>query len=200
MKNKKISPKTIYIIVCILALIAILIMFISSILSNSSNNGNTNSTQSANSSTDNNTDEQQNTVEYSQMQDNLAEPISNITNYDEVVENLPNTEFRKIIDVFNYTLKLNAIQNQVSDAVIRDGSYHQSLIDTNKLIYKTTFIVDIPSLQQSYFVRDLYSPLPVEQSGLRDYVVQVSCPSDDQLIYAPFDCIDRVRYEINGAS
>ena len=126
-------------------------------------------------------------------------PINNISNYSEVVENLPDTELHKIVDVFSYTLKLNGIQNQVSDAVIRNGSYHQSLVDTNKLIYETTFMVDIPSLQQSYFVRDLYSPLLVEQSGLRDYVIQVSCPSDDQLIYAPFDCTDRVSYEINGA-
>ena len=87
---------------------------------------------------------------------------------------------------------------RVDDAVIREGTYSQSLIDTNRLIYQTTFMADIPSLQQSYYVKDLYSPLPVEQSGLYDYTVQITCPTSSQLIYQPFDCVDRISYEQTG--
>lgn len=122
--------------------------------------------------------------------------LSNSNNTDGISD----IEATDIYDMLEYTLNLNGITDHVSDITIRDGTYSRELINTNKLIYQTTFMLDIPSIQQSYYVRNLYSPLPVEQSGLYDYNTVVLCPNDDQLIYAPFDCIDRVRYEINGAS
>lgn len=107
-------------------------------------------------------------------------------------------EIISIYDMLEYTLQLNNVDDYVSDITIRDGTYSRELIDTNKLIYQTTFMLDIPSLQQSYYVSKAYSPLPADQSGLYDYDTLVLCPSEDQLIYAPFNCMDRIKYEQQG--
>ena len=157
-------------------------------------------TETTNNS-DTETEATNNSVEYRDLgyqATNSPTIVSSINNFGNVVDILPDDEYRRILDTVNYTMKLNNITSPVSDVVIRDGSYQQSLTDTNKLIYLTEFTIDIPSLRQSYFVRDYYSPLPVEQSGLYDYTIQVSCPNSSQLIYEPFNCTDRVNYEING--
>ena len=165
--------------------------------SQSSDSDNTETTNSSNTETE----ATNNSVEYRDLgyqATNSPTIVSSINNFGNVVDILPDDEYRRILDTVNYTMKLNNITSPVSDVVIRDGSYQQSLTDTNKLIYLTEFMIDIPSLRQSYFVRDYYSPLPVEQSGLYDYTIQVSCPNSSQLIYEPFNCTDRVNYEING--
>lgn len=165
--------------------------------SQSSDSDNTETTNSSNTETE----ATNNSVEYRDLgyqATNSPTIVSSINNFGNIVDILPDDEYRRILDTVNYTMKLNNITSPVSDVVIRDGSYQQSLTDTNKLIYLTEFMIDIPSLRQSYFVRDYYSPLPVEQSGLYDYTIQVSCPNSSQLIYEPFNCTDRVNYEING--
>ena len=165
--------------------------------SQSSDSDNTETTNSSNTETE----ATNNSVEYRDLgyqATNSPTIVSSINNFGNIVDILPDDEYRRSLDTVNYTMKLNNITSPVSDVVIRDGSYQQSLTDTNKLIYLTEFMIDIPSLRQSYFVRDYYSPLPVEQSGLYDYTIQVSCPNSSQLIYEPFNCTDRVNYEING--
>lgn len=165
--------------------------------SQSSGLDNTETTNSSNTETETTN----NSVEYRDLGYQATDSptiVSSINNFGNIVDILPDDEYSRILDTVNYTMKLNNITSPVSDVVIRDGSYQQSLTDTNKLIYLTEFMIDIPSLRQSYFVRDYYSPLPVEQSGLYDYTIQVSCPNSSQLIYEPFNCTDRVNYEING--
>ena len=167
-------------------------------ISQSSDSDSTETTNDSDTETETAND---NSVEYRDLgyqATNSPTIVSSINNFGNVVDILPDDEYRRILDTVNYTMKLNNITSPVSDVVIRDGSYQQSLTDTNKLIYLTEFMIDIPSLRQSYFVRDYYSPLPVEQSGLYDYTIQVSCPNSSQLIYEPFNCTDRVNYEING--
>ena len=168
--------------------------------SDSSQSSDSDNTETAdNSNTE--TEATNNSVEYRDLDYQATDSptiVSSINNFGNIVDILPDDEYSRILDTVNYTMKLNNITSPVSDVVIRDGSYQQSLTDTNKLIYLTEFMIDIPSLHQSYFVRDYYSPLPVEQSGLYDYTIQVSCPNSSQLIYEPFNCTDRVSYEING--
>ena len=108
-----------------------------------------------------------------------------------------NTTYYVIYFQLNYTLGLNGVNRAVTDAVIRDGSYRQQITDTEHMIYETTFIIDIPSLKQSYSVIDKYSPLPMEESGLTDYTTLVLCPDADDLIYGEFQCTDRVKWEKN---
>lgn len=194
---KKPSAKTIYITVSV-AVIAIIILVM--VFSNlEKGNTPTDNTSSNNSSSSSSADNSDNTVSYSPISSSGDSAQSTqISNLSSTVHNIPDSELTSINNMVDYTLNLNGIDGQVDDISIRDGSYSQSLIDNNRLIYQTTFIIDIPSLQQSYYVKDLYSPLPVEQSGLYDYTVQVTCPNDSQLIYPPFDCIDRISFEQTG--
>ena len=147
---------------------------------------------SASNSSDGNTNASSST-----NQNEKPNPI-NITNFDTVVKNLPSTERATLETILASTIKQNTSANitltSVKDATIRDGTYVQNY-DSQKYVYSTQFIVDIPSLKQSYKITDKYSPLPPEQSGLFDYTQLVLCPSQDELIYGSFNCKDRMSTE-----
>lgn len=110
--------------------------------------------------------------------------------------NLPDEEIGAIVQQLNYTLTNNGITTSVKDAKVRDGTFNQTLTDSNRMIYHTTFMVDIPSLKRSFYVEDDYSPLPVEESGLTDYTRLVLCPTVEQRIYdSNTSCSDRITNE-----
>jgi hypothetical protein len=129
------------------------------------------------------------------------EPVPTITaigDFDELNEVLPENRIDLIEKNLFDTIKMNVTSSDnwdATDAVIRDGSYKQSLYDTGKQITFTTFIVDIPSLKQSYRVNDYYSPFPVQMSGLLDYATLVLCLEKADLVYGEFDCMDRIKWE-----
>lgn len=192
----KIKQSTIYIAVSIMAVIIIVVALI---LTNIQNNQQSNTATTEQQPAGNNdSGDASNTITYQTIDNDSNVEQSEISDLDGIVQNVPDSEISSINRMFGYTLDLNGINNKINDAVVRDGTYSQSLIDTDRLIYQTTFMIDIPSLQQSYYVKDLYSPLPVEQSGLYDYTVQITCPTNSQLIYQPFDCVDRISYEQTG--
>ena len=192
----KIKQSTIYIAVSIMAVIIIVVALI---LTNIQNNQQSNTATTEQQPAGNNdSGDASNTIAYQTIDNDSNVEQSEISDLDGIVQNVPDSEISSINRMFGYTLDLNGINNKINDAVVRDGTYSQSLIDTDRLIYQTTFMIDIPSLQQSYYVKDLYSPLPVEQSGLYDYTVQITCPTSSQLIYQPFDCVDRISYEQTG--
>lgn len=140
-----------------------------------------------------------NQVEQTPINNDSATSInSSIGNYGSIVKNLPDSENKQIINMLNETLARNHVTNKISDAVIREGSYSQTVYDVSKSIYLTKFIIDIPSAKQSYVINDYYSPLPADQTGLYDYNVQVLCPDQSQLIYGNFNCTDRTRQEQNN--
>lgn len=110
--------------------------------------------------------------------------------------NLPDGEIDAIVQQLNYTLTNNGITTSVKDAKVRDGTFNQTLTDSDRMIYHTTFMVDIPSLKRSFYVEDDYSPLPVEKSGLTDYTRLVLCPTAEQRIYdSNTSCSDRITNE-----
>lgn len=110
--------------------------------------------------------------------------------------NLPDEEIGAIVQQLNYTLTNNGITTSVKDAKVRDGTFSQTLTDSNRMIYHTTFMVDIPSLKRSFYVEDDYSPLPIEKSGLTDYTRLVLCPTAEQRIYdSNTSCSDRITNE-----
>ena len=121
-----------------------------------------------------------------------------ITNYAAYVKNLAPTEQGIIQSTLYSTTALNVSDagrlKNIVDAVIRKGSYKQTYENN---IYTTTFIVDMKSVKQSYEIRDLYSNLSVEQSGLYDYTTLALCPSKTELIFGDFKCQDRVSQEAN---
>lgn len=110
--------------------------------------------------------------------------------------NLPDEEIGAIVQQLNYTLTNNGITTSVKDAKVRDGTFNQTLTDSDRMIYHTTFMVDVPSLKRSFYVEDDYSPLPVEKSGLTDYTRLVLCPTVEQRIYdSNTSCSDRITNE-----
>ncbi len=113
-----------------------------------------------------------------------------INNYQDIVKNLSGQEYDSILGILEYTLSLNTSTpaSEIKDISIRENSYRQDYVDN---IYSTLFIVDIPSLQQSYQIVDRYS-----RSGLAgDYNIQTRCVFGDDLIYPEFKCKDRISVE-----
>ena len=101
---------------------------------------------------------------------------------DQVAQNLPREEMLNIQRQIGYTLRLNKVSGDHGDIVIRKNSYHQTMTNADKLIYQTDFIIDLPKVKQSYQVKDSYSPLPAETSGLYDYTTLILCLDKSQLI------------------
>ena len=117
---------------------------------------------------------------------------------DQVAQNLPREEILNIQRQIGYTLRLNRVSGDYGDIIIRKNSYRQTMTDADKLIYQTDFIIDLPKVKQSYQVKDSYSPLPAETSGLYDYTTLILCLDKSQLIYGDFNCNDRIKSEQRG--
>lgn len=117
---------------------------------------------------------------------------------DQVAQNLPKEEILNIQRQIGYTLRLNKVSGDHGDIVIRKNSYRQTMTNADKLIYQTDFIIDLPKVKQSYQVKDSYSPLPAETSGLYDYTTLILCLDKSQLIYGDFNCNDRIKSEQRG--
>lgn len=116
----------------------------------------------------------------------------------QVAQNLPREEILNIQRQIGYTLRLNKVSGDHGDIVIRKNSYRQTMTNADKLIYQTDFIIDLPKVKQSYQVKDSYSPLPAETSGLYDYTTLILCLDKSQLIYGDFNCNDRIKSEQRG--
>ena len=121
-----------------------------------------------------------------------------IKRLDQVAQNLPREEILNIQRQIGYTLRLNKVSGDHGDIVIRKNSYRQTMTNADKLIYQTDFIIDLPKVKQSYQVKDSYSPLPAETSGLYDYTTLILCLDKSQLIYGDFSCNDRIKSEQRG--
>lgn len=183
-----------YLAITVVALFAVVLLIILSIIDLSPNNmyGDNDDNDTLDQIADNTTS----TIKYSPTLLSIKE-INGLD--DNLTRTLPNDELDNINLQIDNTLRMNGVTNPVSDANIRNGSYSQTIIDNNKMIYYTTFIIDIPSLQQSYVIQNKYSPLPVEQTDLYDYTTLVLCPDASQSIYATPTCIDRIKQEQGNA-
>lgn len=117
---------------------------------------------------------------------------------DQIAQNLPREEILNIQRQIGYTLRLNKVSGDHGDIIIRKNSYRQTMTNADKLIYQTDFIIDLPKVKQSYQVKDSYSPLPAETSGLYDYTTLILCLDKSQLIYGDFSCNDRIKSEQRG--
>jgi hypothetical protein len=121
-----------------------------------------------------------------------------ITNYDDQVRNLSPEVRVNLQNALYETILLNsagANPQNISDATIRAGSYIQDY-EASVELYITQFMVDTPSLQQSYHVRNKYSPRGEDVGGV-SYRYLILCPTATELIYAPFSCKDAISVEQN---
>ena len=197
--SKWLATKNKYLIASVLAAIIIILITVASIVSQQKDGAGNDLSSAEPSTPDESIYNANNTVSYAPYNQLSSSGqgalLTSITNYDDIVKNLPNSEKSAIYQQISNTLKQNGITQQVNDATIRDNSYMQTISDYERMIYKTTFIVDIPSIKQSYKVQDMYSPMPVEKTQLYDYTTQVICLDEAQLVFGNFNCQDRFTTE-----
>ena len=124
----------------------------------------------------------------------VSSTVVNVKDISSVIKNVSSSELATLNDQINITVSSNAPNKSSVTGEIREGSYKQEYNEATS-VYTTTFILDIPKLKQSYYVTDLYSPLPQSQSKLYDYTQLVQCPTKDQLKYGEFRCTDRIKKE-----
>lgn len=118
-----------------------------------------------------------------------------IENYTTYVKNIGSSERGSIQENLFTTVNMNLEKpletGKKTRAIIRDGSYEQSLEDG---IYTTNFIVDVESLKQSFSVINRYATKGSGVTGL-DYTARILCLSKSKLIYDDFSCRDVVSSE-----
>lgn len=153
-------------------------------------------TGSNNNSTGNNTDEASENKNIAETPNNPGQLYFNGINK---IANLPESELSAIKITLYETIHWNTSKDPstVTDAIVRDGSYSQQY-DNSSHVYTTKFLVDIPSLQQTYQVQDLYSNMPDQQAKMADYTVLALCPETSQLRWPAWSCTDRLTREQSG--
>lgn len=161
----------------------------------------TSNNQSANTSTDSSSDADTGTQDKGYNDGTtytdssvVSSTVVNVKDISSVIKNVSSSELATLNDQINITVSSNAPNKSSVTGEIREGSYKQEYNEATS-VYTTTFMLDIPKLKQSYYVTDLYSPLPQSQSKLYDYTQLVQCPTKDQLKYGEFRCTDRIKKE-----
>lgn len=107
------------------------------------------------------------------------------------IPNIPQSEIDNLSEIVHNTANLNGIKSK-PDIMVRKNSVKQVYNEKN-FAYVTDFIVDLPSVKQSYRVHDEYYMIPHGYNN--DYALLVTCPHPEDLIYPPFKCIDRIKQE-----
>jgi hypothetical protein len=113
-----------------------------------------------------------------------------INNYNKYIPNLPDDRKNSINSTLYNIVKTNLKTSdiKVSDANIRDGSVKYNY-DSNTNISSGSFIVDMPSIKQSYFISYEWSN-DSNNSNLSGYSSAAACLTADKLIYGEFNCED----------
>lgn len=113
-----------------------------------------------------------------------------INNYDKYISNLP-TDKKNSINSTLYKIVKNNLKSDklsVNDASIRGDSVKYNY-DKSTNINSGSFIVDMQSIKQSYFITYKWSPTD-NNVNLSGYTATAACLSSDKLIYGDFTCID----------
>jgi hypothetical protein len=115
--------------------------------------------------------------------------VVDIKGYDQKITDLP-VEYRQLFfSVLHTMVDLNYSGSEnvdgISDAVIREGSNKETVsTDTD---HAGSFIVDIPSIKQSYLAQYEYTS-DVTSDFQSGYPVLLSCLDPEELIFGDFDC------------
>lgn len=182
------NSKKIYITVAVISIIALLVITI--IFTPHSNIGAPTNTSSSNTSTPITSGNQKQDTAEGQMGQVVIE------NFSKSVANLSASEQTNIQGALYNVMILNNSQNDVlktSDATIRDGSVEQTY-DQEHYLYSTHFLIDIPSLKQTYQIYDKYSSVPSIQKEIKSGLSAL-CPEESQLKYGNFSCTDIYRQQ-----
>ena len=114
----------------------------------------------------------------------------NINNYDKHIPNLP-VDRKNAIDSSLYNIikdNLKSDDLSINDATIRENSAEYNY-DESTNINSGSFIVDIPSIKQSYFISYEWSS-DANNKYFSGYTALATCLTSDKLIYSDFDCKD----------
>lgn len=117
--------------------------------------------------------------------------ISNISNYIKYKPQDKNTmDFIKhnLLETIRLNTQNKTQPNSVKDIIVRDNSFQQNYDQTID-IYTVKFIVDIPSLSQSYLVNYQWSNKE-DNIHINENGTMVVCLPPQQLIYKEFNCKD----------
>ena len=133
---------------------------------------------------------------------NQSSNESSIKNYSDYVKNIPSSERAQVQAALKEMLEKNnpgKDVGKISDITIRKDSYSQAL-NKETGIYASAYIVDIPSLKQSYQVESQATATAdssdAEAVGA-DYTTMVLCLDKKDLLYGNFACKDRISDENN---
>ncbi len=189
------NHKKLIIVVAVYLLIMLggVALVLSSRASKTSNNQSTNTSTDSSSDTDMQDKGYNDGTTYTDSSV-VSSTVVNVKDISSVIKNVSSSELATLNDQINITVSSNAPNKGSVTGEIREGSYKQEYNEATS-VYTTTFMLDIPKLKQSYYVTDLYSPLPQSQSKLYDYTQLVQCPTKDQLKYGEFQCTDRIKKE-----
>ena len=126
--------------------------------------------------------------------------ISNLSVFDltKEIEGLPESSIDPIQTVIYDTVTMNGgtlTSIKDSDAKIREGTVRNIYFDKQNIHY-VNFIIDIPSIEQSYQVFHEWTNDYSNQYYLINRATMVMCPLKDQAEYLNFDCHD--KYNHNG--
>jgi len=110
---------------------------------------------------------------------NLSSNINNIS--DEKKHNI----FKSL---YNIVRNNRANADNIGDAKIRENSVTQNYYKEDSLYYGS-FIVDIDSIKQSYFVR-YYITTDKDKESLYSSSIVIECVPENKIIYKDFTCTD----------
>lgn len=116
----------------------------------------------------------------------------------EVVDDLPQTQKDQIFAQLYSVLKYNLGENEppASGAIVREGTVDYGYNEDTK-VYSGSFIVDVPSVEQSYKVQLDWSPEP-DNMYLGGYPVLITCvPKSLQIYESQTGCIDSLVRELS---
>lgn len=121
-----------------------------------------------------------------------------VNNYDKYASNLP-VDRRDSINATLYKIIKDNSKNgniNINDAAIRKDSAEYIYNKTTN-INSGSFIIDIPSIKQSYLISYEWSS-DENNSNLSGYSATATCLSTDKLIYGDFNCKDNFSNSKNN--
>lgn len=113
-----------------------------------------------------------------------------VNNYDKYISNLP-TDRKDSINSTLYNITKNNLKSgnpNINDATIRDKSVDYNYDKTTN-VHSGSFIVDMPSIKQSYLISYEWSS-DSNNGNLSGYTAAATCLPSDKLIYGDFGCKD----------
>lgn len=116
-----------------------------------------------------------------------------INNFSRYFKDMPEDDRDAVTNALYIITKSNNPDNtdlSKISATIRDGSTNTDYDSTDD-VYTSTFLVDIVSLQQTYNIWVYWSTNPNNSTiATAGYTVMTYCPTEKQLIYPAFECVD----------